>query len=56
MLNRVFNNIKEKGMLYCDIPTHCTNSGAIRLYKSLGFKQKDNYIEENGNILLIKEM
>lgn len=56
MLEIVFDNMKKRGMQLCEIPTHSTNQKAINLYTSLGFKQKENYVYENGNILLIKEI
>lgn len=55
MLRLVFNDMKENGMEWCDIPTHSSNNKAIRLYSSLGGIRDDN-MAKNGNIILVKKL
>ena len=55
MLNTVFKQLRKKGIYLCELPTHVLNHKALNLYNSLGF-EKQNKVQENGNILLIKKL
>ena len=56
LVKLVLKEMRKNNIQWCEIPTHITNQSAIKLYKSLGFKQEKKEIKENGNILLVRKI